>query len=430
MPSGNDLVAGRYQLKQRLGASGMAEVWVADDLQLERPVAIKFLAQGADAARFEREALTSAALSHPNLVRVYDYGEADGRPYLALEYLPGGTLEEKLAPGVPLGGAEAATIARDVAAGLAHAHARGIVHRDLKPANILFDEGGAAKIADFGLAHSDAVSTLTQPGTLLGTAAYLPPEQAAGQAATAASDVYSFGLVLYRMLSGRLPFEADDPLELARMQQELEPQPLANVRPDAPRELASLAMAALAKDAAQRPRDGSALVARLQDSEVPPVGDGATQITQVLAPRRLPPSRTPMLVGIVVVAALLTAGFALAFLVSRTDTNQPVKAGTRPVSTRARNRAPHSTGTQASVASTPTSAPTTRAATTRTPTRPPSRTQPSTSPPATRAPPPTTTTPPTTAAPTTTAATTTAPPTATTAPPTTATAPPTTSGTP
>src|SRR5207237_1105181 len=128
---------------------------------------------------------------------------------------PGGTLESRLANGVPLADAEAARIAADLAAGLAYAHAKGLVHRDLKPANVLFDAEGRAKIADFGIARVVGSGTLTEAGTVLGTAAYISPEQAAGESATPASDVYSFGVILYRMLSGRLPFEADTPVAVA-----------------------------------------------------------------------------------------------------------------------------------------------------------------------------------------------------------------------
>src|SRR5919202_2323399 len=132
-------IAGRYRLVEQLGAGGMSEVWRAVDQELERTVAVKLLRPDADRARFEREARAVAALAHPNINQLYDYGEAEGRPFMVLEYLPGGSLEELLHYGQPLDDTRTTQIASDIAAGLAHAHARGLVHRDLKPANVLFD---------------------------------------------------------------------------------------------------------------------------------------------------------------------------------------------------------------------------------------------------------------------------------------------------
>ncbi|MDQ3874318.1 MAG: serine/threonine protein kinase, partial [Actinomycetota bacterium] len=278
------LAGGRYRLEQRLGGGAMAEVWAAHDQELGRRVAVKLLTPGADPARFEREARAAASLAHPNIVQVYDYGASDGRPFIVTEFLPGGTLEERLEPGERLDEAEAASIAEDIARGLAHAHARGVVHRDLKPANILFDDGGRAKIADFGIARMASAVTLTQAGTLLGTAAYISPEQASGQPATPASDVYSVGVILYRMLVGRLPFEADHPLELARMHAHEAPPPLFDPSP-----LAALATAALEKDPWSRPTDGAALAAAIRTPTEPlaPLGDE----TLVLRPPGFEPRR-------------------------------------------------------------------------------------------------------------------------------------------
>src|SRR6059058_2545169 len=258
------VIAGRYRLHELLGRSGMSEVWRAGDLELGRDVAIKLLAADADTARFEREARAVASLAHPNVMQLYDYGESEGRPYMVLEYVPGGTLENRLRDGRPLPDDETHEIAAGIASGLAHAHARGVVHRDLKPANVLFDEEGRPKIADFGIARMAAgEGTLTEAGTVLGTAAYISPEQAMGQPATPASDVYSFGVMLYRMLTGRLPFEADDPMELVMQHRDAPPPPLRQFRDDAPARLESTAMASLAKDPADRPADGTALLAEL-----------------------------------------------------------------------------------------------------------------------------------------------------------------------
>src|SRR5437868_10040641 len=186
----------------------MSEVWAAEDTELGRRVAIKLLGRDADAARFNREARAVAALAHPNICQLYDFGEAGGRPFMVLEYLGGGTLEDRLVAGEPYPDAETRRIAGELAGALAHAHSRGLVHRDLKPANVLFDDEGRAKIADFGIAHMSGVDTITEEGTVLGTAAYLSPEQASGLPASPASDVYAFGVLLFRMLTGSLPFKA------------------------------------------------------------------------------------------------------------------------------------------------------------------------------------------------------------------------------
>jgi serine/threonine-protein kinase len=387
-----EVIGERYRLERQLGHGSMAEVWLARDLELERPVALKLLAPDADRARFEREARAAAALSHPNVTRLYDFGEAEGRPYMALEYLPGGTLEERLPAGRPLQDDDTAAIARQLAAALAHAHAHGLVHRDFKPANVLFDASDRPKIADFGIARIGSGSTLTEAGTVLGTAAYISPEQAAGEPATPASDVYSFGVVLFRMLTGRLPFEAESPFELVEMHRRLDAPAVETVRPDAPARLAALAEAALAMDPRERPADGAALTAELG---VGPEA-AATGATTLVLPRRrvgphVPRGRTR---PVIVLAALLltaAAGTAGALLLTRDGSSGP--GATIPLPTR---------GVRASTASS--SAPT-RASTQSTTVAPTT----STAPPATTATPPPTTAPPTTTtAPPTTAATTTA----------------------
>src|SRR5256714_5713630 len=261
----------------------MAEVWAAQDLELDRRVAIKLLGPQADPVRFEREARAVAALGHPNICQLYDYGESEGSRYMVLEYLPGGTLEDRLRPGTPLPDEDTFRICSELASGLAQAHARGLVHRDLKPANVLFDEEGRAKIADFGIARLGGAGTLTEAGTVLGTAAYISPEQAAGEKATPASDVYSFGVILFRMLTGRLPFASADPMELVEQHRNEPPPPVSAFREDAPPRLESLVTAALAKDPRDRPPDGAALVAELGGGP----GD-ETRVLPVAAPAARP----------------------------------------------------------------------------------------------------------------------------------------------
>ena len=392
-----ETIAGRYRLLEPLGRSAMSSVWLAHDDELERRVAVKMLAVNADPARFEREARAVAALSHPNICALYDYGEADGRLYMVLEYLPNGSLEERLRAGEPLPDSETFRIATQLAAGLAHAHERGLVHRDLKPANVLFDAEERAKISDFGIARVGSSSTLTEVGTVLGTASYISPEQASGLPAGPASDVYSFGVILFRMLTGALPFVSTNAMELVRMHRDEPPRAVADVRPDAPAELVRIVTASIAKDPADRPADGAALVTALGRT------DGTA--TQVLAPRATKRSEGRAVVAIAAaVALLLVGGGALAVVLTNSGSGgsspglstrpsvssapttalSPATATTRPTT-----GAPTTTAsaTSTTVTSTPTTA---EATTTRT----------------TTAAPPTTTAPSTTAPPTTTAVTT------------------------
>jgi serine/threonine protein kinase len=304
------VIADRYELQREVGRGGMGEVWLALDRELDRRVALKFHGRQASEARFEREAHTAAALSHPNIVRIYDYGLADGRPYLVLEHLAGGTLADRLAPADALADSEAEQIARDIAAALAHAHAQGVVHRDLKPSNILFSTDGRAKLVDFGIARSIGQGTLTEAGGLLGTAAYMSPEQAAGEARLRAStDVYAFGVILFQMLTGRLPFEGDGPLELAFKHRTAAPPALESYRPDAPARLASLVARALAKEPSGRPPDGSALLEAL-DAAIP--SQAHTEATAPLT-QGMTRSYRSRQKAFAALAALLAAGVAAAW---------------------------------------------------------------------------------------------------------------------
>src|SRR4051794_7775180 len=414
------VIAGRYRLVDLLGRGGMSEVWSAEDQELGRRVAIKLLAPNADTLRFEREARAVASLGHPNITQLYDYGEENGRPFMVLEYLGGGTLEDRLTSGKPLPDDETLAIATGVAAGLAQAHARGVVHRDLKPANVLFDDEGRPKIADFGIARMAAgEGTLTEAGTVLGTAAYISPEQAMGEPATPASDVYSFGVLLYRMLTGRLPFEADDPMELVLQHRDALPPPVTQFRPDAPARLEATTMAALEKRPADRPADGSALLvelgapaAGLTSATTVLAGADATQILpRAAAPAAAasapvesyaapppPRNRTPLIVAALIVLAL--AGAALAYAVTRSSSSGTDTGTFAPVTLPKASTAATSTSTPATTSQTTTQETTTQQTTTAQPTT----RQETTAPPTTTAAPPTTTAPPTTAPPTTTEA--------------------------
>ena len=328
----DEMIGGRYRLERQLGAGAMAEVWLAVDTQLGREVAVKLVRGDADAARFEREARAVASLSHPNIARLYDYGEADGRPYMVFEHLPGGTLEDLLQADTPLDDLETERIATEVAAGLAHAHENDVVHRDLKPANIVFDGEGRAKISDFGIARVTGADTLTEAGTLIGTAAYMSPEQASGEPVTPASDVYSFGVILYRMLAGRLPFESTSAVELVQRQLHEEPAPISALRPDAPPTLAAVAEESLAKDPAGRPPDGHALVELLSGAAAPTLVAGGAAATQVLGP---PPGRgiSPIAIALIVLAVLVLAGAALALVLTNGSGSSPTSDTTTPQTT-------------------------------------------------------------------------------------------------
>jgi serine/threonine-protein kinase len=424
VPNADTVIAGRYRLKEVLGRGGMSEVWCAEDLELGRLVALKLLAPNADRARFEREARAVASLAHPNITQVYDFGEWQGRPYMLLEYLPGGSLEERLANGKPLPDDEAFAIAAGIAAGLAHAHARGVVHRDLKPANVLFDDEGRPKLADFGIARMVAgEGTLTEAGTVLGTAAYISPEQAMGEPATAASDVYSFGVLLYRMLTGTLPFESTNALELVTLHRDAPPPPIESRRGDSPRVLAGTAMAALAKQPRERPADGGELLRLLgvptgsATSATVPLAEEATRVLPVAPPpvgaaedaSPPPPSsrlRAPIIAALLLLLAL--GGGAVAYALTRTSSptqpgtvdtiSTPTKTHRHTTSAATTTTAPKTATTQ----QTTTAQTTTQARTTRPATTTASLPTTSTALPTTTVAPPTTTAPATTTAPPTT----------------------------
>ena len=212
----------RYRLVSLLGTGASANVYLADDLTLERQVAVKLLqpALAEDEAflkRFRAEARAVAALNHPNVLQVYDWGEEDHVPFLVTEYLAGGSLSDLLSGGALLSPEQAALVGQQAASGLAYAHQRGLVHRDVKPANILFDDEGRLRITDFGVARALAEASWTEPiGAMIGTVRYASPEQAEGQAVDGRADVYSLGLVLYEALTGDLPFVGETPLATLR----------------------------------------------------------------------------------------------------------------------------------------------------------------------------------------------------------------------
>ena len=364
----------------------MSEVWRAHDSTLDRTVAIKILSPTADLGRFRREAKAAAGLAHENVMRVYDYGEDEAGPFMALEWLPGGTLEDRLGQG-PLSADETRRVAQGIAAGLAHLHSRGFVHRDLKPANVMFDEEDRPKLADFGLARSTAgAGTLTEAGTVLGTAAYISPEQAAGEPAGAASDVYSFGVILFRMLTGALPFTADSAIALVDMHRRAQPPTVESLQPNAPRDLAALTAAALRKDPTQRPADGAALLSALGTTAATVVVPADTEATRVLAPPPAPaappPAADPRRKRAIIAAAvvlLAAAGGILAWAVTRPGATMPPTTATHrpthPTTTQpATSGTTAATSTRQTTTAAPTTTPTTSPTTTQTPTTVPTTT--------------------------------------------------------
>lgn len=235
----------------------MAVVYRGYDLVLDRPVAIKvlrgqFAADASFLRRFEREAQAAARLSHPNIVSVYDVGRDDGTRYIVMEYVPGKTLKQLILEHAPFSLDEAIHIVRQVAAALDYAHQHGLVHRDIKPQNILVDERGFVKVTDFGIAKGLTDVSLTEAGFGMGTVHYVSPEQARGEPATPASDIYALGVVLYEMLTGRLPFDADNPIGLAMQHVHEAPPPPRQFNPNIPPAVEAIILRALAKDPRQR----------------------------------------------------------------------------------------------------------------------------------------------------------------------------------
>ena len=252
----NTLFDGRYRILRKLGTGGMANVYLAEDEVLGRRVAIKILNDrhaGDDqfVERFRREAKNAAGLSHPNIVSIYDRGEAEGTYYIAMEYLDGRSLKELIVARGPAPIHLAVDYARQILAAIRFAHRHGIVHRDIKPHNVLVDAEGRLKVTDFGIARAGA-SQMTEAGSIIGTAQYLSPEQAKGAPVDQTSDLYSVGVVLYELLTGVVPFSGDTPVEIAMKHLSSVPEPPSAKRADVPRDLDMVVMRALGKDPSER----------------------------------------------------------------------------------------------------------------------------------------------------------------------------------
>src|ERR687891_1435236 len=234
----DQLFDGRYRIVRKLGSGGMANVYLAEDEELGRRVAIKILNERHAndeqfVERFRREAKNAAGLSHPNVVSVYDRGEAEGSYYIAMEYVEGRTLKELLVARGPSPIGIAIDYTRQILSALRFAHRNGIVHRDIKPHNVIVDSEGRVKVMDFGIARA-GTTQMTEVGSIIGTAQYLSPEQARGAPVDQTSDLYSVGIVLYELLTGKVPFNGDSPVEIAMKHISAAPEPPSTLRPDVP----------------------------------------------------------------------------------------------------------------------------------------------------------------------------------------------------
>jgi len=261
---------GRYQIQERIGKGAMATVYKAYDPGIDRTLAIKFLHQNLcvdeeQRTRFLREAKAAGGLAHPNIVTIYDVGEIDGRPYIAMELLDGMTLSEVMKPGVGLPTREVVIVALQLARALEYAHSKGVFHRDIKPSNIMRIKGtDTVKVTDFGIAHMDGHDhQQTRVGTILGTPHYMSPEQAKGEKADGRSDLFSVGVVMYQLVTGQVPFEATSLVTLAHKIAEEDPVPITKLRRDAPPALRRIIERCLRKEPDKRFQTGQELAAAL-----------------------------------------------------------------------------------------------------------------------------------------------------------------------
>ncbi|GAA2742896.1 hypothetical protein GCM10009868_14650 [Terrabacter aerolatus] len=273
-------IAQRYSLGERIAVGGMGEVYLATDDRLGRQVAVKVLspafAESPDfVERFRREALTAARLSHPNIAQVYDYGVDGASHFIVMEYAEGSDLAHLIREHGRLTPSDAVRVAEQVCAALAVAHRAGVVHRDVKPGNVIVRADGTVKVTDFGIARALGQASITDTGTVMGTAAYVAPEQARGEATTPSSDLYSLGILLFQMLTGAVPFEGDTPVAVALRHLD-EPVPLPSSRvADLPANLDDVVVRATAKSPSDRYPDADAMAAALRGHEA--LADAATR---------------------------------------------------------------------------------------------------------------------------------------------------------
>lgn len=300
----------RYRVERLIGRGGTADVYLAEDEELGRKVAVKILrARLVDdqrsVDRIRREARRSAALNHPNIVQVHDTGTREGAPYIVMEYVPGSTLADRTEDGA-LSVDEAVSIAIDIARALCEAHRQGTVHADIKPANVLFTSDGTVKVADFGIARALGDDGATQT-SVLGTAAYISPEQAQGDALDARADVYSLGAVLYEMIAGRPPFTGSSVVEVVRKHVEEQPEPLGDHIESADHAVAAVVMRAMSKDPDVRYEDAGEMLRDLERVERGAGTTGLLEPTQRIQQRDRS-GRGQLALVVLGVLALLAAG--------------------------------------------------------------------------------------------------------------------------
>jgi serine/threonine protein kinase len=317
-----DIIDSRYVLGRSLGSGGMGEVYLAHDEVLDRDVALKVLRSryaGDEefAGRFLREARSAAGLSHPNIVQVYDRGETeDGISYIAMEYVPGGTLKELIDGRAPIGAREAARMATRISLALEAAHERGVIHRDIKPQNVLVTPSGDLKVTDFGIARAASAVTSSASSIVFGTAAYISPEQAMGEPVGPASDLYSLGVVLYEMLTGELPYTADNSIAVC-MKHITEPlRPPMALNPAIPRQMNAVVVKLLAKNPSDRYASAAELLTDLErmGEGLPLVAEATTQpLRPPVAPSRVAGRRSGLRTLAVASVALLALLGAVLF---------------------------------------------------------------------------------------------------------------------
>jgi serine/threonine-protein kinase len=319
----------RYELEHPLGHGGMAEVWCARDQRLARSVAIKFLAPKLAEdpeflVRFFSEAQAVARISDPHVVGVLDFGQHEGEPFLVMEYVPGGTLSELV--GQPIVPERVCEIIADAARGVAAAHAQGLIHRDIKPGNILLDDEGHAKIADFGIAAATGTENLTATGAAIGSPHYISPEHVSAKEVTPRSDVYSFGIVLFELLTGCRPFGGDNVTAIAIAQVETDPPVPGSINPDVPEALDALVLKCLAKDPEARFQSADELARALEQHSVPvPIGATGVMSAETLS-EETPSGRPRVLAGTVVILMLLGLASAGVFASARRQAPPPATA--------------------------------------------------------------------------------------------------------
>jgi len=330
------ILAGRYRIDRQVGIGGMGTVFAATDERLGRTVAVKLLKEELSSdprfvERFRREARSAAALSHPNIASVFDYGEDDGRHFIVMELVEGRDLARVIREEGPLDASRARSIVEQIARGVGHAHAGGYVHRDVKPHNVIVMDEDRVKVTDFGIARAAGESTLTATGTILGTAQYVSPEQASGEPPVPASDVYSLGIVLFETVTGAVPFTGESPITVALRHVRDEVPPPSSIEPSVPVDIDEMVARATAKQPDQRYPNGNALAAALGgNAEIPATAEmaGAAATTWPFSsPPRWDPKRLGRMVLIVFGALFLTALAALAYRLA--ETTEPIRERNR-----------------------------------------------------------------------------------------------------